>query len=74
VLGDVEIWQREESGPLGVGAYRCIPKENILEAYDFVMGREPHNKHNFLFFDLNPKLGHPSPFRLNYKYKAWLVS
>jgi hypothetical protein len=34
-----------------------IPKENILEAYDFVMGREPHNKHNFLFFDLNPKLG-----------------
>ena len=51
-----------------------IPKEKILEAYDFVMGREPHNKHNFLLFDLNQKLGHPSPFRLNYKYKAWLVS
>jgi hypothetical protein len=43
-----------------------------LEAYDFVMTRDPYNRHNFLFVDLNPKLDHPSPFRMN--YDSWLIS
>ena len=49
-----------------------IPKDDILEAYDFVMTRDPYNRHNFLFVDLNPKLDHPSPFRMN--YESWLIS
>jgi hypothetical protein len=42
-----------------------IPKQDILQAYDFVMSREPDNRHNFLFIDLTPKKEHLSPFRMN---------
>jgi hypothetical protein len=48
-----------------------IPKEDILQAYDFVMSREPDNRHNFLFIDLTPKQEHLSPFRMN--YNTWLI-
>ena len=48
-----------------------IPKEDILQAYDFVMSREPGNRHNFLFIDLTPKKEHLSPFRMN--YNTWLI-
>lgn len=48
-----------------------IPKADILQAYNFVMNREPNNRHNFLFLDLTPKPNHPSPFRMN--YTTWLL-
>ena len=60
---ELDLWATELSG--------IIPKDDILKAYDFVMTREPYNRHNFLFVDLNPKLEHPSPFRMN--YESWLV-
>ena len=61
---ELDLWATELSG--------IIPKDDILEAYDFVMTRDPYNRHNFLFVDLNPKLDHPSPFRMN--YDSWLIS
>ena len=48
-----------------------IPKEEILEAYDFVMSRDPNNRHNFLFIDLTKKQEHLSHFRMN--YNTWLI-
>ena len=39
---------------------------------ELLMTRDPYNRHNFLFVDLNPKLDHPSPFRMN--YDSWLIS
>ena len=55
----------------GLKSEGVIPKEDILQAYDFVMSREPDNRHNFLFLDLTPKKEHPSPFRMN--YDTWLI-
>jgi len=48
-----------------------IPKHQILQAYDYVMNKEPDNRHNFLFIDLTPKKEHLSPFRMN--YTEWLI-
>ena len=48
-----------------------LPKEEILEAYNYVMNKDPNNRHNFLFVDLTPKKHHPSPYRMN--YTEWIV-
>jgi hypothetical protein len=29
-----------------------LPKEEIMEAYNYVMNKDPNNRHNFLFVDL----------------------
>ena len=48
-----------------------IPKEQILQAYDFVMSRDHENRPNFLFVDLTKTQEHPSPFRMN--YDTWFI-
>ena len=48
-----------------------LPKEKIREAYDYVMNKDPNNRHNFLFVDLTPKKHHPSPYRMN--YTEWIL-
>jgi hypothetical protein len=48
-----------------------LPKEEILEAYNYVMNKDPNNRHNFLFVDLTPKKEHPSPYRMN--YTDWII-
>ena len=48
-----------------------IPKEDILRAYNYVMDKDPENRHNFLTIDLSKKKSHPSPFRFN--YKEWII-
>ena len=48
-----------------------LPKEEILEAYNYVMNKDPNNRHNFLFVDLTPKKHHPSPYRMN--YTEWIL-
>ena len=48
-----------------------IPKEKILEAYNYVMDKDPDCRHNFLFIDLTKKKEHPSPFRMN--YTDWIL-
>ena len=48
-----------------------LPKEEILEAYNYVMNKYPNNRHSFLFVDLTPKKHHPSPYRMN--YTEWIV-
>jgi hypothetical protein len=48
-----------------------LPKEEILEAYNYVMNKDPNNRHNFLFVDLTPKKEHPSPYRMN--YMDWII-
>jgi len=30
-----------------------LPKEEILEAYNYVMNKDPNNRNNFLFVDFN---------------------
>jgi hypothetical protein len=40
-----------------------LPKEKILEAFDYVMNKDPNNRHNFFFLDLTPKKDHLSPYR-----------
>jgi hypothetical protein len=40
-----------------------LPKEEILEAYNYVMNKDPNNRHNFLFVDLTPKKHHPKPIQ-----------
>ena len=42
-----------------------LPKEEILEAYtyNYVMNKDPNNRHNFFFLDLTPKKDHLSPYR-----------
>jgi hypothetical protein len=49
----------------------CIPKQKILDAYNYVMDYDPDNRHNFLFIDLSKKKEHPSPFRMN--YNEWII-
>ena len=48
-----------------------LRKEEILEAYNYVMNKDPNNRHNFLFVDLTPKKHHPSPYRMN--YTEWII-
>lgn len=48
-----------------------IPKEKILQAYNYVMDLDPDSRHNFLFIDLTKKKEHPSPFRMN--YTQWIL-
>lgn len=45
-----------------------LPKEKIMQAYEYVMGDEssPDSKYNFLFVDLAPKKNHLSQLRKNY--------
>jgi hypothetical protein len=38
-----------------------LPKEEILEAYNYVMNKDPNNRHTFLFVALTPKKHHPIP-------------
>ena len=70
----VAVWKTgnmKELDLLATELSGVIPKEDILQACDFVMSREPDNRHNFLFLDLTPKKEHPSPFRMN--YDTWLI-
>ena len=48
-----------------------LPKEEILEAYNYVMNKDPNNRHNLLFVDLTPKKHHPSPYMMN--YTEWIL-
>ena len=48
-----------------------LPKEEILEAYNYVMNKDPNNRQNFLFVDLTPKKHYPSPYRMN--YTEWIL-
>ena len=70
----VAVWKTgnwKELDLLATELSGVIPKEHILQAYEFVMNREPNNRHNFLFIDLTPKKEHLSPFRMN--YDTWLI-
>ena len=70
----VAVWKTgnwKELDLLATELSGVIPKEDILQAYDFVMSREPNNRHNFLFIDLTPKKEHLSPFRMN--YDTWVI-
>lgn len=62
-LKELDLWATEMSG--------VIPKQKLLDAYNYVMNKDPDNRHNFLFVDLTPKKCHPSPFRMN--YTDWIL-
>jgi hypothetical protein len=48
-----------------------LPKEEIREAYEYIMNKDPNNRLIFLFVDLTPKKHHPSPYRMN--YTEWIL-
>lgn len=62
-MKELDLWSTEMSG--------VIPKDKLLNAYNYVMEKDPNNRHNFLFVDLTPKKCHPSPFRMN--YTDWIL-